>query len=65
MNNRQRKVLDHIIDQLTEMADEEEEKFYNLPESLQDSEKGSALEEGAEELRRLADEILNVKEGSY
>ena len=57
MNAAGRKVIKEMIEQLTEMsgtleevAVEEREKYDNMPEGLQMSEKGEALERSAEAL---------------
>lgn len=64
MNNLQRKRIERLIEKLEairdefyEMAEEEQEKFDNMPESLQDSERGEALQEGADNLQEQADAI--------
>ncbi len=67
MNNQDRKELDRarsllmqgaII--LEELADAETEKFDNLPDSLQMSERGEQFNEDAERLQTANDDVLNV-----
>lgn len=57
MNKEQRKRLAELYEQLSSVLDEvesikddEECKYDNLPESLQDSEKGEQLQEGIDAL---------------
>lgn len=57
MNKEQRKRLAELYDELSSVLDEieqikedEECKYDNLPESLQDSEKGEQLQEGIDAL---------------
>lgn len=42
--------INAIMDRITEIREEEEEKYDNLPESLQESEKGEAFQEGIDSL---------------
>lgn len=64
MNNANRKRLEEattLINQaleiITEVKDDEEEKFYNLPESLQSSEKGEKMQQGIEHLEEAISSI--------
>lgn len=41
-------VIDAIIERLEALKDEEEEAFDNLPDSIQQSERGQQMEENAE-----------------
>lgn len=57
MNAKRRKWLEKIISQLEdlqqevqEMAGQERECFENLPDSLQESERGETMEENADDL---------------
>ena len=57
MNKQQRKRLNELIEQvegivteLDEMAQEEQEKYDNMPEGLQESERGEALQDAADNL---------------
>ena len=52
MNKARRKALEKISDKLMELQvdlqsvhDEEEEAYYNMPDSLQESERGDAMQE--------------------
>lgn len=76
MNKARRKRLSEIADELESLcydpdavASEEREAYDNLPESLQESEKGCAMEEAADELddicsglSELRDRIVDVVE---
>ena len=64
MNKQQRKKLSDMLDEiagyvstLEEMAEEEQEKYDNLPEGLQDSERGQAIQEAADNLQQAADDL--------
>lgn len=71
MNNKTRKELRKISDKCTAIAtmiedlkteleyiqEEEQEKYENLPEQLQDTERGNALYESAESIGELVDRI--------
>ncbi len=64
MNNANRKRLEEattLINQaleiITEIKDDEEEKFYNLPESLQSSENGEKMQQGIEHLEEAISAI--------
>lgn len=64
MNDARRKELQKAIDLLGEaMAiidcakDEEEDAYYNLPESLQDSERGDKMYENVEKMDDMVDAI--------
>ena len=70
MNRAQRKKIEELItglediqSQLEILAEEEQEKFENLPDSLQESEKGQQLEAVAESLNEQADVLLDVMGG--
>ena len=57
MNAKQRKKLQGYVDSLDEirsnietMMEEEQDKLYNMPESLQESERGEAMQEAIDNL---------------
>lgn len=50
-------LLEQIKDDLADMQEQEQEKYDNLPEQLQDTEKGCALCESAESLYELVDRL--------
>lgn len=67
MNKQRRKELDHIHEILLEMserlqwvADEEQEAFDNLPEGLQQSERGQTMEETATNLQEWAETLSDI-----
>ena len=67
MNNRQRKKIDTMLSKLekiqgeiNDMSAEEQEKYDNLPESIQDSDRGSDMENSIEYLDEAANLIDDV-----
>lgn len=67
MNNATRNKIDDLISRLEnikteieELASEERDKFDNLPEGLQASERGSAMEAAADALDEAVTEIDDV-----
>ncbi len=69
MNKARRKKLGEIIDQLEYLredldavASEEREAYDNLPESLQESDRGCAMEEAADELDEISMELDCLKD---
>lgn len=69
MNKARRKKLGEIIDQLEYLredldavASEEREAYDNLPESLQESDRGCAMEEAADELDDICSELEELKD---
>lgn len=69
MNKARRKKLGEIIDQLEYLredldavASEEREAYDNLPESLQESDRGCAMEEAADELDDICSEMEELKD---
>ena len=64
MNNRRRRQIEKLAEELeiigqsiTELAEEEQDAFENLPESLQESERGTEMEEKAGRLNEFAEMI--------
>lgn len=64
MNNKRRKEIEKISNQITELLgglqviqEEEQEAFDNLPEGIQESEKGEVIEENADNIQSVIDEI--------
>ena len=53
-------VLEEIKNKLETMRDEEENKFDNMPEGLQDSERGEAMQEAMEQLEMACDSLDEV-----
>lgn len=69
MNKARRKKLGEIIDQLENLredldavASEEREAYDNLPESLQESDRGCAMEEAADELEDICSELEELRQ---
>lgn len=69
MNKQRRKAIEKISDKLEELQaelqmlkDEEEEAYDNLPESLQDGEKGEAMQEAIEYLDNADSFIEDAKD---
>jgi len=61
--------LDTLLETLTDLRDEEQEAFDNMPESLQDSERGQDIQDGlgtldsaVDELGSIVDETRNLSE---
>lgn len=69
MNKQRRKAIDAVREKLEELLeeleaikDEEQEAFDNLPESLQDSERGDKMTEAIENLEYTIDYIEEITE---
>jgi t-SNARE complex subunit (syntaxin) len=69
MNKERRKAIEKISDKLTdlqaeleELREAEEEAYDNLPESLQDGEKGDAMQEAIEHLEDADSYIEEAKD---
>ena len=69
MNKARRKKLGEIIDQLEYLredldavASEERDAYDNLPESLQESDRGCAMEEAADELDDICSEMEELRQ---
>lgn len=69
MNKARRKRLSEIADELENLyqdldavASEEREAYDNLPESLQESERGTAMEEAADELDDICSELDDLRQ---
>lgn len=67
MNKDRRKRLEGIYEKLMEIVeeldviiDEEQEAYDNMPESLQDSEKGEQMYEGIDNLENVRGDINNA-----
>lgn len=69
MNAERRKTLERVMELIApirnlveDVKDEEESAFYSLPESLQGSERGQALESNVESLEEALSDIDNIIE---
>ena len=54
--------MEEIIAKFEEIRDEEQEKFDNLPEGIQESEKGEAFESAIDSLEEIISELETAKE---
>ena len=68
MNKARRKKIQHALDLLqqateilAEVNDEEDEAFNNLPESIQESERGAQMEEYMETIDDAINEVDDIK----
>ena len=52
--------LEEIKDKLDSMMDEEQDKFDNMPEGLQESERGEAMQEAIKQLETACDNLDEV-----
>ena len=69
MNNTRRKSIQHVIDRLEELRqeietlqEEEQSALDNLPESLQESERGQAMAEAVDNLEYAAGSVCEAVE---
>jgi molecular chaperone GrpE (heat shock protein) len=69
MNDFRRKRLDYLKDKLADICDEieiireeEENAFDNLPESLQESERGEAIQDAVYQLEEISDNLQQIIE---
>ena len=67
MNNQRRKILNKIAEdienlqyELEEVLDEERESFDNMPENLQDSDRGRISEEAIDIMEEAASALADV-----
>lgn len=54
--------LNEIADEICEVAQEERDAFDNLPESIQYSERGEAMEAAADDLEEVSGEVTDLSE---
>lgn len=54
-------LLDEAIDRIGEIRDEEEDALYSLPEGLQESSRGLAMQEAMDTLDDFSDSIDKVR----
>lgn len=55
-------LLMEAVDDITEIVEDEQEAFDNLPEGLQCSSRGEAMEEAIDEMNSIINDIENVRE---
>jgi len=60
MNQEQRKKLQEALDILTEIQEQEQEKYDNSPESLQDTDRVNKYQDDADSLQEAIDTIQGV-----
>ena len=67
MNAKQRKQVEQIISKLSEiqteiegLRDEEQDKYDGMPDGLQESERGCAIQEAADQLDYAADSVQDA-----
>lgn len=54
--------LNEIADEICEVAQEERDAFDNLPEAIQYSERGEAMEAAADDLEEVSGEVTDLSE---
>lgn len=52
--------VDDIVEQLEMLRDEQEEKLYNMPDQLQESETGQLLQERYDGVQEMVDELQSI-----
>ena len=60
MNNTRRKELQKIIDSLEDVITYEQDAYDNMPEGIQDSEKGEVMQEGLDSLNEAKDLLEEI-----
>ena len=63
MNNIRRKELQKVIDSLDNVITDEQDAYDNMPEGIQESERGEVMETGLDSLNEakdLLEEIVNL-----
>lgn len=63
MNKEQREQLQKAIDIISEIAEQEQEKYDNAPENLQDTERVEKFQEDADSLEEIRQELESILEG--
>ena len=63
MNKNQRAKLQDALDIVTEIQEQEQEKYDNAPEGLQDTDRVQKFQEDADSLQEAADSIQTVLDG--
>jgi predicted RNase H-like HicB family nuclease len=63
MNKKQREKLQEALDILTEIQEQEQEKYDNSPESLQDTDRVNKYQDDADTLQEAIDSIQGVLDG--
>lgn len=55
MNNKRRADIQKIIDSLDEVITDEQDAYDNMPEGIQESERGDTIDEGLDKLNEAKD----------
>lgn len=55
-------LLMEAVDDITEIVEDEQDAFDNLPEGLQCSSRGETMEEAIDEMNNIISDIENVRE---
>lgn len=63
--DKMQQAVESMANELEMLADEEDEKYDNMPESLQDSERGEAMYEAAENLHDASTELDGMFDEPY
>ena len=61
MNKERRKKLQKVTELLDEVITDEQDAYDNLPEGIQESERGEAMEEGLDKLKEALDLLAEVE----
>lgn len=64
MNKEQRKKLQNALDILTEIKEQEQEKFDNAPDGLQDTDRVQKFSDDADNLQEAVDIIQEIMDGN-
>lgn len=59
MNNKRRNKIQNIIDHLEDVIADEQDAYDNMPEGIQESDKGEVMEEGLGNLNEAKDLLEN------
>ena len=62
MNKEQREKLQEAVDILTALQEQEQEKYDNAPEGLQDTDQTQKFGENADTLQEAIDTLSNLEE---
>ena len=63
MNKQDREKLQDLIDELSYLQEAEQEKYDNMPENLQESERADKFQEDADQIQEAIDTLQSVLEG--
>ena len=63
MNNTRRKELQRIVDSLDDVIANEQDAYDNMPEGIQESERGEVMKTGLDSLNEAKDLLAEIVEG--